>query len=138
MNVEIENNFENDDDFMEEYEKSMYDLIQYMYSNSIFNTYVTNVDEENEFTIILKTHKPKMKDLLSHLGKYHRIKQNDELIKERCIICFDDYKPKECIRTLNKCSHTFHKKCVDKWFRKNQGQMNCPVCRTNYDKRIVL
>ena len=116
----------------------MYNLIEYMYNNSIFNTYVTNIDDDNEFSVILKTHKPKMKELLSHLGKYNRVKTGDEIINEKCIICFDEYKPKQCIRVLDKCSHTFHKKCVDKWFHKNQGKMNCPICRTNYDRRIVL
>ena len=60
MDSEIDDVLENTEDLMEEYEKTMYNLIEYMYNNSIFNTYVTNVDDENEFTIILKTHKPRM------------------------------------------------------------------------------
>lgn len=138
MNSEIDDILENNDDFMDEYEKNMYNLIEYMYNNSIFNTYVTNVDNDNEFTVILKTHKPKMKELLSHLGKYNKVKETDEIINENCIICFDKYKPKQYIRTLYKCSHTFHKKCIDKWLCKNQGNMNCPICRTNYDRKIIL
>ena len=138
MNPEIDNILEDNEDFFEDYEKSIYNLIEYMYDNAIFDTYVTNTDNENEISIILKTYRPNMRNLLSHLGKYQKIGENDAIINETCIICYDNYRPKQFIRTLNKCSHTFHKKCVDKWFHKNQGNMNCPVCRTNYDKRIVL
>ena len=121
------------------YEKDMHNLIEYMYNNSIFNTYVTNIDDDNNvLTIILKTRKSTMKNLLNHLGKYNKIKKEDTLVGEKCIICFDNYKPNECVRKLNKCGHIFHKKCIDKWFYKNEYNMNCPICRTNYNKRIIL
>lgn len=33
-------------------------------------------------------------------------------------------------RTLD-CSHTFHKKCIEKW--KHTGNYTCPVCRADFD-----
>ena len=44
------------------------------------------------------------------------------------IICHDEYNEGEYKRSLP-CEHTFHKKCIDKWFRKYSA--NCPVCRVN-------
>lgn len=129
--TETQNAFQN-------YENSMYRLVQYMVHNQIFNTYVTNVDEDNEFSIILTTKNPKLNDLLSHLNKHTIIKKDDEILNETCPICFDEYKIKQHKRALDKCSHYFHKKCIDKWFRKNKSQMNCPICRTNYNKKIEL
>lgn len=47
---------------------------------------------------------------------------NIKLIDE-CIICLEEYGDNP-IRTL-KCSHSFHKKCIDKWIlQKNE----CPIC----------
>ncbi len=120
------------------YEETMYSLIQYMFNNSIFNTYVTTQDSDTEFSIILRTHKPKLNDILSHLGKYHKIKDNDAIVSEICPICYDEFKVREYKRTLDQCSHCFHKKCIDKWFRKNQDNMNCPICRKNYNKSIKI
>lgn len=119
-------------------EETIYDIVQYMISNSIYNTIVTTTDNDNEYSIVLKTEKPKIKELLGHLHKYKKIKEDDEIIGESCPICMDDYKINQYKRVLDKCSHYFHKKCIDKWLRNNQGKMNCPICRTNYDNRIVL
>ncbi len=123
---------------IESYESAMYNLIQYMFTNSIFNTYVTTTDDDSHFSIILKTCRPKLCDLLGHLNKHIIIKKNDNILQEDCPICFEEYRIKQHVRSLDKCSHCFHKKCIDKWFRKNQGHMNCPICRTNYDKKLAL
>lgn len=32
---------------------------------------------------------------------------------ERCLICLEQYRTKEFIRQLVKCSHVFHQKCID-------------------------
>ena len=58
-----------------------------------------------------------------------RIKKNDEILGEECLICCDNYKIYEYKRILPKCSHIFHKKCIDKWFKKNS---TCPICRHDY------
>jgi len=123
---------------LSQYEDSMVNLLQYMIDKSIFNTYVTRVDEDSEFSIILKTKNPSLNDLLGHLSKYIKIKNDDKIVGETCAICCEEYKVDQYKRVLDKCGHCFHKKCVDKWFRKNQGKMNCPVCRTNYNKVIKI
>ena len=125
-------------DSFRDYEVSVYNLIQYMFNNAIFNTFVTSQDNETEFSIILRTRKPRLNEILSHLGKYNQIKNGDSVLGNTCPICYEDFKIKEYKRTLNHCTHYFHKKCIDKWFRKNQGNMNCPICRTNYDRKIEL
>ena len=125
-------------DSLQVYEDNLYNLIEYMFNNSIFNTFVTNSDNDNEFSIILHTHKPRLNQILGHLGKYSIIKFQDTILTDICPICCDEFKVKQYKRILNKCSHCFHKKCIDKWFRKNQGNMNCPLCRTNYNRKIEI
>ena len=73
-----------------------------------------------------------MKDIKESLGKYKKIPKDDDLIKnkENCSICYNEYKVGEYKRELC-CNHTFHKKCIDKWFIKNN---NCPICRNEIFK----
>ena len=120
------------------YENTLQSIIQFMFNNSIFNTYITHIDNDSELSIILKTSNPKLNDLLNHLNHYSKIKDNDSILNDTCCICFDEYKTNQYKRILDKCNHCFHKKCIDKWFRKNQSNMNCPICRTNYNKNINL
>jgi hypothetical protein len=61
------------------------------------------------------------------LGKYHKIPKESPLTAETCPICIDNFKEHECYRTLS-CSHSFHKRCIDRWFRKDHS--DCPMCRT--------
>lgn len=121
-------------------DSSVLNLIEYMIENQIFNTYLVSQDEESEFSIILKNSNSKISNLLRHLGCYQKIKNMDPLIvnKESCNICFSDYQSGEYKRILNKCQHTFHKKCIDKWLKKNSDNMTCPICRTNYNRKIVI
>lgn len=58
---------------------------------------------------------------------YKKIKEKDDLLSESCIICHDDFQVREYKRTLS-CTHTFHKKCIDKWLK---SHLNCPMCRKN-------
>lgn len=32
---------------------------------------------------------------------------------ERCLVCLSDYELAEEVRQLNKCSHVFHRECID-------------------------
>ncbi len=32
---------------------------------------------------------------------------------ERCLVCLCDYEPEEELRKLAKCSHLFHRECID-------------------------
>lgn len=45
---------------------------------------------------------------------------------ERCLVCLDDFVPKQSVRVL-KCCHVFHKECVDRWLCETHN--SCPVCR---------
>jgi E3 ubiquitin-protein ligase SDIR1 len=46
--------------------------------------------------------------------------------KETCIVCLDEHKPGQMMRTLP-CMHVFHLKCIDKWLK---NSLECPVCKT--------
>jgi len=56
--------------------------------------------------------------------KYRKVKEPTE---HECAICLDTLKVNEFQRTLD-CSHCFHKKCIDRWFKKDNDC--CPMCRT--------
>lgn len=58
-----------------------------------------------------------------------KIKVNDVLLtsSNTCSICIDPFLAGEYQRTL-KCKHIFHKKCIDKWIKKDKNE--CPMCRT--------
>jgi len=63
------------------------------------------------------------------LGKAIYIKKDDPILEIDCSICMDNYKYKQYKRILPECKHTFHKKCIDSWFKKNSS---CPVCRKDF------
>lgn len=46
-----------------------------------------------------------------------------------CSICFREMYH---ATTRLKCNHTFHKKCVNKWFKKSH---TCPICRLDITKQ---
>ena len=57
-----------------------------------------------------------------------------EDINDNCSICLEDYKKNDkCVR-IN-CSHIFHKKCLNEWFKNRidkSEELNCPLCRNNF------
>jgi len=55
--------------------------------------------------------------------KYHKVKNESET---ECPICLENLKTNEYQRTLD-CKHCFHKKCIDRWFKKDNDC--CPMCR---------
>lgn len=58
---------------------------------------------------------------------YTKIKEDSE---ETCIICMDQFKKGLYKKTLTcQGKHEFHKKCVDKWFKKSMSK-TCPICRS--------
>jgi len=84
--------------------------------------YLNHPNNENE-------HKKYFKNCLeinSKLDKPIKIKKEDTIIHESCFICMENYKVSQFKRELPNCKHCFHKKCVDKWLKKNAS---CPVCR---------
>ncbi|KAM9169815.1 RING finger protein 148 [Pangshura tecta] len=44
---------------------------------------------------------------------------------ENCVVCLEVYTPKDVVRIL-RCSHIFHRKCIDPWLLKHR---TCPVCK---------
>jgi hypothetical protein len=68
------------------------------------------------------------KTQIKKIGKYTKIKNLDELNDQTCPVCIETFELGQFHRKL-KCSHCFHKKCIDKWFSK--GHSECPLCRTN-------
>ena len=61
------------------------------------------------------------------IGKYKKVTKDSELLEVVCPICLENFKENEYYRTLE-CTHSFHKKCIDRWFRKDHS--DCPMCRT--------
>jgi hypothetical protein len=55
--------------------------------------------------------------------KYKKVKECSDT---ECAICLDTVKVGEFEKTLE-CKHTFHKKCIDRWFKKDND--SCPMCR---------
>jgi len=43
-----------------------------------------------------------------------------------CSICFEEISDEE--QSVLKCDHTFHKECIDEWFKKSH---RCPLCRNS-------
>jgi len=60
---------------------------------------------------------------INELGKYKKIKEN---LDTDCSICLEELKQGEYYRKLD-CTHSFHKKCIDRWFKKDHS--DCPLCR---------
>lgn len=88
-----------------------------------------NFDIENtNITITYKIqHNVKNKrNKLKALGNYQRIKQ-DETHKQ-CAICQENFQKGKYKRKMPKCTHEFHKKCIDEWLYKDKNQ-TCPLCR---------
>ena len=44
---------------------------------------------------------------------------------EECVICLEPFKLRQHCRSL-RCNHFFHKKCADRWIKRNP---HCPICR---------
>ena len=65
------------------------------------------------------------KEINDTLGKPYKLKK-DNMILDECLICMDNYKVGEFVRNLSNCNHCYHKKCIDKWLKKNGS---CPICR---------
>lgn len=67
-------------------------------------------------------------EMIRDLGPYRRIRENDNLLGDKCVICTEEYLKDEGVRELN-CKHVYHKKCIDRWLK--EGSVCCPICRLN-------
>ncbi|KAI3776667.1 hypothetical protein L1987_46455 [Smallanthus sonchifolius] len=45
-----------------------------------------------------------------------------------CAVCLNEFKDHETLRLLPKCSHMFHRDCIDTWLA---SHVTCPVCRAD-------
>lgn len=66
-------------------------------------------------------------DVASASGIFHVQRNGDALVAaaiqglgqvqiapgERCLVCLEDYQETEELRQLTKCSHLFHRECID-------------------------
>ena len=68
-----------------------------------------------------------LKDL-TVLPPYKKIKEEDPVIGCSCSICLEEYEVGTYKRELS-CSHTFHKKCIDKWLLNSNC---CPLCKRSF------
>ena len=66
------------------------------------------------------------------------------LLKESCAICLESYdvqpdNPSESdshvveLRQIDRCSHVFHKVCIDQWLLENNRK--CPLCRQSIERQ---
>ncbi|XP_075502511.1 putative RING-H2 finger protein ATL21A [Primulina tabacum] len=65
------------------------------------------------------------------LGESRRLPNPNDSI---CSICLSEYKPKETLRSIPECQHSFHAECVDQWLRL---KASCPVCRNSPDSKCT-
>jgi hypothetical protein len=59
--------------------------------------------------------------------KCKRVKSHEVNVDFVCAICIENFKTNEFYRQLT-CKHCFHKKCIDRWFKREHN--DCPMCRT--------
>lgn len=57
--------------------------------------------------------------------KNRKIKEDELLLTDLCIICLENYKIGDKISILS-CEHFYHKSCLNEWFNKKE---ECPICR---------
>lgn len=51
--------------------------------------------------------------------------------EEECVICLDTINKKDIVRSL-RCIHTFHKECIDEWYKsKIFENLICPICEND-------
>jgi hypothetical protein len=59
-------------------------------------------------------------------------KDNKEIQETKCSICLLNYEEDEELRKLI-CSHFFHKRCIDNWFKNSS---TCPICRMDVKEKL--
>ncbi|KAF7635733.1 RING-type domain-containing protein, partial [Meloidogyne graminicola] len=66
------------------------------------------------------------KNIIETFGKHTIENKQEKQVCECCSICLDEFKLNERAQQLIQCNHIFHKKCIQKWLKKNS---TCPLCR---------
>ena len=72
--------------------------------------------------------------VLSDSGLYSRynwmpvVKATKNKKTNQCAICQEDMKKNQLVLKTH-CGHFFHKKCISKWYGKQNFTPTCPMCR---------
>lgn len=96
-------------------------------SSSILLDVITQFGSPGSDSGWIEKIKTKRKQQLKQIS-YKKIKENDPVLEETCSICLENFQVGEYKRKL-KCCHTFHKKCIDHWFKSDHS--DCPMCRAD-------
>ena len=128
--LDIINNLEKDND--KSSSKEINDVIKHLideYNNN-------NVDNYHIEYVYLdkKLNKKIQKNFIKKLGKYHKIKNTDDILKNNktCSICKEKFQEGEYKRILPYCCHIYHKKCIDNWLKRDNNR-SCPLCRKSFE-----
>ncbi|ORX84199.1 hypothetical protein BCR32DRAFT_291525 [Anaeromyces robustus] len=101
-----------------------------------FEDYDSNEDSENEnssnFGFIQRTGYSKPEGLKPWIEK-----DDFNLEKEKCSICFEDFKLESSIPFMLVCQHYFHFECIFKWCCQEDNS-KCPLCREPIDKNYIF
>ncbi len=91
-------------------------------SSILFLDIVTQFGSPGSDSVHLERRKSQIKNI-----QYKKVKERDSLTEVQCPICIENFSLGEYHKTLN-CQHVFHKKCIDRWFKRDHS--DCPMCRT--------
>ncbi|XP_074587954.1 brassinosteroid-responsive RING protein 1-like [Curcuma longa] len=58
------------------------------------------------------------------------VRLQDSDAGDACAFCLESLQPRDEVRLLANCRHTFHRACTDRWVAKGQAQC-CPLCRSD-------
>ena len=85
-------------------------------------------DTDESPSLIQKLDEFKYDELQSH------VTQSATQDNLTCPICLSNYQDDDiCRRMPSPCMHTFHKKCIDKWFQRSN---DCPLCKRSISKLL--
>lgn len=68
--------------------------------------------------------------------KSNKVSNCDNKCTHFCTLCQENIKKGEHKIRLCKCSHIFHKKCLNKYLKIQKTNFECPVCRESYKKML--
>ena len=100
--------------------------------NNVRDMY-TLLDELNKQLYLHKTAQNEMKKTLSYIKTHTHYKPISILnkVNDVCSICQEEMYKGDSGR-LYECSHYYHNKCIEEWFR-DKEIISCPCCRQNCD-----
>lgn len=98
----------------------------------IVETIKNIIEEDNTLDI-------KLMNIENINRQFFKLAPNDSNNTEEyilCTICQDEIKSKEHKVKLPNCNHIFHKKCMNKFMKKNLLNFNCPNCKKCYKNNL--